>query len=235
MTISDINTYVTSRTGADTTAYSAANRLISTNRWYHKVTDMIFDSLLNYSHDDLNVSTEAIVSKNTVSNQEYVALGVSDEILSIQRVEVSYDGTNYYKAEPISQRQIPTSIVNQDVINNEFSTTKPYYEHKGQLLYLYPVPTSSVTNGLKLWVQREADEYTSAQVTTGTKEPGFDKPWHIMIALGMCWDWFVSKKLWNEAKTVADEILDYEIRLRKAYGRKNSDVMRFGAGYINYE
>lgn len=235
MTIGDIGNYVSFRTGTDTTTYTAANRLISTNRWYHKVTDMIFDSLLDYQHDDLNLSTETIVSKNTVADQEYVALGVSDEILAIKRVEVSYDGTNYYRAEPIHQGQISTSIVNQTAINNDFSTTKPYYEHRGQLLYLYPVPTSSVTNGLKLWVQREAAEYTSGEVTTGTKEPGFDEPFHIMIALGMCWDWFSSKKLWDEAKSVAEEINDYEVRLRKAYGRKNADTMQLKSAYINYE
>lgn len=199
---------------------------------------MIYDSLLDYQHQDLNLTTEPIISKNTVANQEYVALGVTDEILTIKRVEVSYDGTNYYKAEPINQAQISTSIVDQDEINNVFSTTQPYYEHKGQLLYLYPVPTSSVTNGLKLWVEREADEFTSSQVTTGTKEPGYDEAFHIMIALGMCIDWFAAKMgdKTSQAKLamVQAELQDYEARLRRAYGRKNNDTMILKPAYIDF-
>lgn len=240
MTIADINSYVNLRTGTTTTEYSAANRLIATNRWYHKVTDMIFDSLLGFNHQDLNLTSEPIVSKDTVANQEYVALGVTDEILSVQRVEIDYAGSGtYVKAEPISQRQITSSIVNQTPINNEFDVTKPYYEMVGQLMYLYPVPTANVTGGLKLWVQKEADEFTSAQVTTGTKEPGFDEPWHVMIALGIAWDWFASKMDDKTAQTklalINQELQDYELRLRRAYGRKNVDVMRMGAAYVNYD
>lgn len=236
MNISDINAYVSFRANTDTTQYSAANRLISTNRWYHKVTDIIYDSLLDYQHNDLNDTAEAIVSKNTVANQEYVALGLTDKILKINRVEVDYDGSGtYYKAEPINQAQITTSVVNQTPINDHFSTTTPYFEHKGQLLYLYPVPSSSVTNGLKLWVNKEAAEFTSGEVTTGTKEPGFDEPFHIMIPLGMCLDWFSTKKLWNEAKAIQNELADYELRLRRAYGRKNADNLILHPAFNDYE
>lgn len=238
MTISDINTYVTFRTGATTTEYTAANRLISTNRWYHKVTDMIFNSLRDYQHDDLNQSTEVIISKNTVANQEYVALGLTDKILAIKRVEVSYDGSTYYKAEPIVGNIISDSIVDQTAINQNFQTTTPYYEHRGQLLYLYPVPTSSVSSGLKLWVQREAAEFTSGEVSTGTKEPGFDEPFHVMIALGMIYDWCSGKRstaLRDLKRDVEKELADYELRLRAAYGRKNNDSLTLKAAYQDYE
>lgn len=239
MTIADINSFVNLRTGTTTTEYTAANRLISTNRWLHKITDSIYDSLLDYQHSDLNDTSENIVSKNTVANQEYVALGLTDKILTIKRIEVDYDGSGtYYKAEPINQAEIGTSIVNQTPINNVFSTTQPYYEHKGQLLYLYPVPTSSVTNGLKLWVQKEASEFTSGEVTTGTKEPGFDESFHPMIALGMCFDWFAAKMgdKNSQAKLaiLQQELMDYELRLRKAYGRKNADIMQLKPALIDY-
>jgi len=239
MTISEINSFVNLRTGTTTTEYSAANRLISTNRWYHKVTDMIYDSLLDYQHQDLNLTSEPILTKDFVANQEYVALGLTDEILRINRVEMDLTASGtYYKAEPINQSQIPTSILNQTTINDDFSTTQPYFEHKGQLLYTYPVPTANVTGGLKLWVEREADEFSSAQVTTGTKEPGFDEPWHVMVALGMCYDWFASK-MGDKAgrdkfNAIKEELMDYEARLRLAYGRKNGSNFKLSAGYIDY-
>lgn len=236
MTISDINNYVSFRANTNTTEYSTANRLINTNRWYHKVADMIVDSSDDITWDDFNQSGEAIITKTLVANQKYVQLAATDEILRVQRVEVSYDGTNWYKAEPINQGEIASTINLAADINNVFATTKPYYELRGLFLYLYPVPTANGTNQLKIWVKREADEFTSAQVSTGTREPGFDEPWHVMIALGMAYDWFVAKKLFNDATLLQNELTDYENRLRRAYGKKDEDRhYELKAAFENYD
>jgi len=43
-------------------------------------------------------------------------------------------------------------------------------------VWLYPAPASgnvTTSGGLRIYAQRRADKFTSAQVTTGTKEPGF--------------------------------------------------------------
>ena len=241
MTISDINSYVSFRASTDTTQYSAANRLISTNRWYHKITDMIYQSLLGYEHDDLNQSTEAVISKNTTTNQAYVDIGLTDKILNITRLEVSYDGTTYYKAEALQEGEVSGSIASQSAVAGLFSTTQPFYRHKGHFVYLYPVPTSSITGGLKMWVDREADEFTSGQVSTGTKEPGFDEPFHVMIALGMIFDWCSTKSgaspvLASLKQDVELELADYEARLRRHYGNKNTDnKLQFKSAFVNYE
>lgn len=236
MTISDINAFCTFRTGANTTQYSAANRLISTNRWYHKITDMIFESMSDYQHQDLNLTTEAIISKNLVANQGYVDIGLTDLILNIRRVELAYDATNYYLSSPLGEGEVSDSIATQANINARFNSTQPFHRLKGRLLYLYPVPTANATNGLKLWVDREADEFTSAQVTTGTKEPGFDEPYHVMIALGMCLDWYAGKKgMEDKRNDVKAELADYELRLRRNYGGKNADrVMQLKSAFVDY-
>lgn len=235
MTIADINSYVSFRANTNTTEYTAANRLISTNRWYQKIADMILQSDDGNVWDDLNAGTEAIITKNLTANQGYVSLALSDKILKIQRVEISYDLVNWYKAEPITQGEIGLSIATQTNINNYYQTTKPYYEVRGLYMYVYPVPTSSQTAAVKIWVQREPAEFTSGEVTTGTKVPGFDAPWHAMIALGMAYDWFVAKKLFNDSQLVQAELNDYENRLRTAYGAKDDDRhWQFKGAVTNY-
>jgi hypothetical protein len=50
---------------------------------------------------------------------------------------------------------------------------------------LYPAPSATdctLASGLKIKFKRTADLFTSAQVTTGTKEPGIASPFHILIA-----------------------------------------------------
>src|SRR4051812_2702239 len=56
MTIADINTFCTLRSGADTTQYPAATRLISTNRWLHKIWTMILASQDEWQIDDINTT-----------------------------------------------------------------------------------------------------------------------------------------------------------------------------------
>lgn len=234
MTISDIGNYVTFRTGADTTAFTAANRLISTNRWYHKIVTMILGAQDEWDWDDTNRTDYPIATTSLVANQQDYNLGTTIKILKINRVEVTYDGTTWYKAEPvdINQLSIPTDTTS---LSGEFTTTKPYYDVNSGSIFLYPIPTASVSGGLKIWYQREADEFTSAQVSTGTKEPGFDEPFHVMIGLGMCLDWASANGNKRLYKEVSDELKEYEARLISFYGKKNADRhIALGAAYINY-
>ncbi len=236
MTISDINAFVTLRTGADTTQYSAANRLISTNRWYHKAVTMILDSQDEWDWDDSNQSDYPIATTNLVASQQDYTFPASLKLLKIKRVEYTPDGTNWYKVEPLDVNELTTSTDSTSV-RNDFQSTQPYYDVQNGAIFLYPVPTQNVTSGLKVWFAREPAEFTSAEVTTGTKEPGFDEPFHVMIALGMCYDWFASKSnLQAQARAVWDEINDYEARLRTHYGSKDKDrVYQLKPTYINYK
>lgn len=221
MTISDINSYVSHRTGTDTTIYSAALRLISTNRHYHKIVTMILDSMDGWDWDDSNRSEYAEATTDLVASQQDYLFPTG--ALKIKRVEAKLDGTNWKKLEPFDVNQ-SSNALDTTSIANDFNTSQPYYDVTANAIKLYPIPTSNVTGGLKIWYVREPEEFTSAQVTSGTREPGFDEPFHIMVALGMCYDWFVAKDREGvQLKSVMEELADYEQRLRKFYGSKQTD------------
>ena len=99
---------------------------------------------------------------------------------------------------------------------------------------------SRTAKRVKFWVSREVDEFTSGQVTTGTKEPGFDEAFHIMIPLGMTFDWCSAKGgsspvLSALKNDIEKELMDYELRLRKHYGRKNEDRhLQLKSAFTNY-
>lgn len=236
MTIADINSFVTFKTGQDTTSYSAANRLLSTNRWYHKAQSILLESDSTVDFHDTNSSTEPVITKNLTANQGYVQLSLTDNIIKIKKALVTYDGTNWYKAEQFDPGQSSDALITQAEINSKFSTTTPFYKVKGLFVYLYPVPTANVTGGLKLLCDIEIDEFTSGQVTTGTKVPGFDKAFHPYIALGMIFDWYDSKpNLADKAAATLTEINEYELRMRRRMGDKGEDSpLTLLPAYENY-
>lgn len=236
MTIAEINSFVTFKTGQDTTSYSAANRLLSTNRWYHKAQSILLESDSTVDYHDTNSSTEPIITKNLTANQGYVLLSLSDNIIKIKKAITSYDGTNWYTANQFDPSQSSDALATQAEINSKFSTTDPFYKVKGLLVSLYPVPTANVTGGLKLFCDIEIDEFSSAQVTTGTKVPGFDKAFHPYIALGMIFDWYDSKpNLADKAAATLNEINEYELRMRRRMGDKGeSTPLILSSTYENY-
>jgi hypothetical protein len=151
--------------------------------------------------------------------------------LKIKRVDLTYDNSTYYKAEPIDDGQIEIGLGNDANADSYFSKTTPRYDVRDNALWIYPMPSSTdVSNGgkIRLTIIREPLEFSSAEVTTGTKEPGFDEAFHVMIALGMIWDWCSAKGgtspvLTALKKDVQMELQDYEARLKQHYGSKQQD------------
>lgn len=171
MKIVDWQTRVNFLTGVSTTEYTNANRLINLNRQKHLIADLIRRSCDEFLYDDPNYTDEPIELINLVASTQNYSLLFSEQVLDITKVEVTYDGTNWYKAEPYMREE---TILTSDAttINNNFSTTAPYYEVRNNNIYLYPIPTANVSSGLKVMYSRaikevpSLDDYTTGTVTT---------------------------------------------------------------------
>ena len=81
-------------------------------------------------------------------------------LIKLQRVEITYDGSNWYVADPISLQQIPTPTILDVDLNNEFDQRNPKYWFKDRSVWIAPVPLSSdsvaASNaGLRIfWIKR---------------------------------------------------------------------------------
>ena len=165
-------------THSDTTKFPLLNVASSANRWLHRTVGWILQSQDEWTWDDVNFTKFPIATTNLVAAQQDYQLpwqGTSTttgsgNILSLERLEVSYDGTNWYKAKPFSRSESADATDSTHVLNN-FSSTNPFYEVRGTSVFLYPVPTANQTNGIKLFYIREPFEFTA----TGNDsiEPGF--------------------------------------------------------------
>lgn len=234
MTIGDINTAISMYANADTNQFTNAERLIFINKWMHKIVSMILQSQDGWDYDDVNQTDYPIITTDLVANQQDYTLPASEKILKVKRVEISYDGTNWYKAEPLDVNEIG-SATDSTTLAGSFNKTKPYYDLQYHALFLYPIPDAAVTGGLKMWVTREAIDFTSGDITTGTKEPPWDEPFHHMLALGVAYEWAVMKGRSNIG-VLKQELIEDEQRLKQYYSDKQKDkAYTLKPSYVNYE
>lgn len=238
MTLGDINSKIEQLTGADTTAYPVASRVIDANIWLEKVVGMILDSQDESDYDDPNWSDYAILTTPLVANQRDYAIPVSEQVLQIKRIDICYDGTNPYRATPIDAGEIIEGLGNDTQIDSYYSKDSPVYDTEGLSFFIYPrADATDVTNGgyIRAMWSRSPKHFTVSDWNTGTVIPGFDYTFHAMLAYGPAMEYAISKQM-PQAKAYADIIADFESRLRRQYGSKQKDrVMQLMSTYIDYE
>jgi hypothetical protein len=203
----------------ETAMMQVFTRLI--NARYQQVVTMVLKSQDEWDYDDINHTTYPIVTTSLVASQQDYTLPASLKCLKIKRLELKMDGSNWRKAEPIDIEEL-AGASDSVTLSGLFTSSYPRYDIMGNALFLYPVPTAAVTGGIKLWISREIDEFTTSDTT---QEPGLDEPFHRMIALGASLDWAIAKRL--DAKADIEAVYtDYEARLLPYYGKKQEDRLQ---------
>ena len=99
MTIGQIKTRVDFYCGK-TTALSATDGLIALNNAVYEIETEILMAQGNWKYDDSNNADLPILTTNLVASQQDYTLPT--ELIRIDRIEVSIDGTNWYRATPIN-------------------------------------------------------------------------------------------------------------------------------------
>jgi hypothetical protein len=222
------------------TAISGNTALLKTftryiNQRYHQVVTMILDSQDDWDFDDSNNTDYAIATTPLVTSQRDYTFPTSLKILKIKRVDVTYNGSTYYKCEPFDSSMTGIGLGNDTNTDGEFSKTEPFYDIKTNSIWLYPLSSAAdVTAGAKLRIEfyRDIVEFTTASTTA---IPGFDTPFHQMLSIGASLDYAIIRNL-DAKNDLAALWIDLEKRLRMYYGKKNDDINpQLQAAYINYE
>jgi hypothetical protein len=214
-------------TNTNTTTYTAADLYASINTYYHYFVNEILEAMDGWDFQGEIATTDLVASQ-----QEYV---FPTDILKVKRVEITYDGTNWYNAEPfdINMRAKATDTTS---ITNDFSTNKPYFDCFENSMFLYPIPDAAVTSGLKIWYEKEATELSGA-----TDEPVFAEAYHKGLSYGAAKDWFQKYSEvpanFKKAQTMSAEMQNSINRMKVFYNRKTQDEIfssKVSDG-VNYE
>lgn len=231
MTIGEINTKLSQLTNTDTNSYPAAERLIDFNMAFQKVVTMIIDSQGEGDWDDLAHGDYAEGNIPMVAGQRDYTLAQNEYILFLKKVSITYDGTNYYEATPIDSGEMnfatgPAGSAQETTVDAYFSKNAPVYDYKNGSLFVYPrADATEVANGASIHLEwtREPSPFTSGEVTTGTRVPGFDSAFHPLLAYLPAWDWCIAKGKTTQADRYAQVVQDLETRLRRQYSKKVQD------------
>lgn len=236
MTLGDIATKARALTNTDTVSYTDANLLIDINIWYQKVVSMILESQDESDFDDARATNYPMQTTPLVANQRDYPIPVSEKVLKIKRVDISWNGgTNWYRATPFDSGSFSGGIgfdqaspVDAELDQN-FIQSAPRYDVAYNSIFVYPMPLSTdVANGALIRTEWERNvtpfavaDYTTV-LTDSTVIPGFDAPFHPMLSQGAAWEYAVSRQLPQLAQ-ITTGLTDWELRLRQAYGRKELD------------
>jgi len=225
-TSSGLANYTRFLTNTNTTTYAAADLYASINMWYHTAVNEVLQSM-----DDWDFQGEYATASLVASQQEYT---LPTDLIKIKRVEITYDGTNWYPVSPIDINQIsdPTDSTS---VTNDFATSSPYYDLMDGSLFLYPVPTSNVTDGLKIWYEKEATELSGA-----TDEPNIPEAYQKILCYGAAKDYFEKyserEGFTNKRNLIQQNYNDLLERMKEFYNTKNQDrnyVIQ--PGYVDYD
>ncbi len=228
MTLSDIKnriTFYTSTTSGASGQFNETQRLISINKAYDDIHVLILQSVDSIDFDDKNKTDFPILTTDLVANQQ--DYGLPSSAFKVKRLEATYDNIEWKRLIAFDNNEI-SDATDTTTIANDFNTDRPRYDMQSNSLFLYPIPTSNIIGGLKIWIDRNVTQFTSSDLTAGTAEPGFDKNFHDLIAMKASYDYLISKTdNFATADRLKNEIREMELRLAEHYGSKDRDTQMY--------
>jgi hypothetical protein len=193
-TITDINAEARKLVDADSVSYTDADLLRRINSSYEEICGKLIALDKNWNFGDSNyISLPTGLSNLTAGTQEYA---FNSELLTVIGVSVLDSSSLWHVLTLIDEQAILKSGIDLD----EYEKTDglPWgYAKRENFIVLYPAPSAAkttLTSGLKVYFQRTADVFTAAQVTTGTKTPGFASPYHYLLSYKAALPYAISYK-----------------------------------------
>lgn len=216
MTLSEIKNKVYFLTNTTSATYPDSDLLASINEWYRIVATWIWASSSSWEFDDSNQTTLPIAISALVANQAVYSL--PSDAFDIERVEIQDESGNWHLLERIDKSQVGVAL------NQLYSTPgiPLAYDISGRTLTLYPVPSYSREDALKVYVSRQV-----RPLANDTDEPGFDQRFHRLIALGAALDWAIAYQDNQLAQQLRAEIygdgriMGLKPLLEKTFGKVN--------------
>ena len=242
MNIADINAEARSLCDADTTSYIAADLLRRVNSALEELVSEIINADGTWQYDDTNWTDHPVGLGTLVEAQEDYSF--SSEYLQIEAIEIldANSPATYRRIKPLDKDEL--GGLSTEEYFGVTSAGNPqigqvlYFDQVGDTIRLYPAPTSTtttLTNGLKIYFKRTADLFTSAQVTTGTKEPGLPSTHHVLLAymaaIPYCMSYkkdrvaWLEKKVMNMKKTLIEHYAHRERAKRKIITMKEENYI----------
>ncbi len=181
MTVDNIITLIRNQTGVSTDNIADSVMITYVNIAYHDLENAIVDRVdEDYFWDIFETDTVATQSEYVLQLTNATTQGIK----RINRVEIKWDTTEDYHTliKPDSLNNISHS---NSYIGDYLSTQSGKWEYRDGSVFIYPTPTVSVTDGLRIHaVKSLVDLATGGAETTVFPNHSTLRQYHQVIALG---------------------------------------------------
>lgn len=220
MTILDLQAEARDLVDATSISLTDATLLRRFNAAYEEIVTKIINTDGTWEFDDTNYTTNPIGTGDLVEAQ--TSYTFSSAFLDIISVKVKDASGIYRMMKPISEVDLG-GLSYEEYFGTQTGLPN-YYDKLERTIKLYPAPTAAqvtLTAGLKVEFKRTADFFTSAQVTTGTKEPGFAIN-HVVLAYKAALPYAMSYKK-DRVSLLVNEIVRLEKEIINHYASREKD------------
>jgi hypothetical protein len=192
------------------------------NRALDRALAIIFEADGRNQFDDSNHTDHPIVYFDLVDGQRDYTFTQDEQsnlILGIHKIAIlsSATDTEYKEIRPVDQQNTGEGY---DLVANNTTEGVPYqYDKTGSGIFLDPIPSYNATNGLKVYIDREASYFATSDTT---KTPGIDGRLHEYLALKPALDYALSNNLANAAG-IQLRVVALEEEMKVIYGNKFQD------------
>lgn len=175
------------------------------NNRYHEAVTIWLESQDEWDFDDDNRSDYPVATRSLVAGQRDYQLPTAPDVLKLKRLDVTYDGSNYYKGVPVDSLEFQFAVGNDSDVDGHFDRSNPHYDVKANHIWLYPRANSDdVSAGAQMRAEyyRTVEEFSH---TDTSKEPSLPKSFQTYLSIGAALDYAVSRSL--QAKDDLSQLL----------------------------
>lgn len=232
MTPTALAAYVRLKTRTNSTTLTDADLIILTN----VVKDKLVSRAMESDEDIFLVPTYL----NLVANQREYPLH-SEMLNRVKRVEAKLDGSTFIKLYEFDLPQYKGSISTEADITGNFGNNDGYafFDIMRNSIWIYSGTITSVTAGLKIWLNTIVQDVTSmVSVTDMSIDPtttthGVPRALHKVLADGVIIEWKESRE---KPIPLTEREQYHELEIKKAVASlKNANYDRDVLGLIPYD
>ncbi len=181
---------------------------------------IIFKAGGTWDFDDTNHTDYPIITANTVSGQRdysFTTDSSSNIILDIHKVMIKTSADGEYKTiKPVDMQSVDQDT---DTYASDATGSPVTYDKTANGIFLDPIPDTSVTAGLRVYISREGSYFATSDTT---KKAGFNGLFHKYLVLHAAYNYAVIKDI-STAKAIGDQMILMEREIADSYGRRSRD------------
>lgn len=221
LTFSQITALIDRNCKSNSTSYSLADKTADINLAQDFLCAKAIKAGGTWQWDDSNQTDYPIITTNLVSGQRDYAFTTDEQgniILDVYRVFIAQPNGTFVELTPVDVQSDKDTAGFYNGLNASGTPTK--YDKTGNGIFLDAVPNYSITNGLKLYINRESTYFLTSDTT---KKPGFAGIFHEYLALRPSYQYAYRNNLKN-LLPLQSEMLRMEKEIERYYGSRQRDV-----------